>query len=151
MSAVAVTLFLGGPSGPALGFVDANGWINTWIMPIAYFMGKLLILLYGTVWIRASLPRLRYDQLMQVGWKYMIEGSFLWVATMLVLRASNAYSWDFIDVTILGFDSRQMTSIFVAVASVLIAFGIYFTLRACIPSEDEEVSQYEPVQDKVDV
>ena len=151
MSAVAVTLFLGGPSGPALGFVDANGWINTWIMPIVYFMGKLLILLYGTVWIRASLPRLRYDQLMQVGWKYMIEGSFLWVATMLVLRASNAYSWDFIDVTILGFDSRQMTSIFVAVASVLIAFGIYFTLRACIPSEDEEVSQYEPVQDKVDV
>ena len=38
-----------------------------------------MILLYGTVWVRASLPRLRYDQLMDLGWKWLIELAFLWV------------------------------------------------------------------------
>src|SRR5207244_3136324 len=73
MSAIAVTLFLGGPSGPSLGFLDATGTINVWVMPVFWFMLKLLVLLYGTVLIRATLPRLRYDQLMAFGWKYLIE------------------------------------------------------------------------------
>ena len=65
MCAIAVTLFFGGPSGPSLtGLgVPADSWINTWVMPVVWFMVKLLVLLYATVWIRASLPRLRYDQL----------------------------------------------------------------------------------------
>jgi|APTNR8051073442_1049403.scaffolds.fasta_scaffold17611_3 NADH-quinone oxidoreductase subunit H len=157
MSAIAVTLFLGGPSGPSLGFAAENGWLNSWVMPIFYFMAKLLLLLYGTVWIRASLPRLRYDQLMQVGWKYLIEASFLWVGIVLVLRASDVYSWDFIPFSTGAFliipelDERFYTSIFVAACAVAVAFGIYSTLRACIPGDDEEVSQYSPVQEKVDV
>ena len=60
MSAVAVTLFLGGTSGPLTG---SGNWIDTWILPTFYFLLKLFALLYGTVWLRASLPRLRYDQL----------------------------------------------------------------------------------------
>ena len=79
MSAIAVTLFLGGPSGPALGFLPADGWFNVWVMPVFWFMFKLLVLLFGTVWLRASLPRLRYDQLMDLGWKCLIEIAFLWV------------------------------------------------------------------------
>jgi len=79
MSAIAVTLFLGGPSGPQLGFLDATATINVWVMPVFWFMLKLLVLLYGTVLIRATLPRLRYDQLMDLGWKYMIEIAFLWL------------------------------------------------------------------------
>ena len=53
MSAIAVTLFLGGPSGPALGFLPASGTVNVWIMPVFWFFLKLVILLYGTVWVRA--------------------------------------------------------------------------------------------------
>ena len=64
MSAIAVTLFFGGPSGPGLGFLAADGWFNAWVMPMFWFMLKVLILLFATVWVRASLPRLRYDQLM---------------------------------------------------------------------------------------
>ena len=52
MSAVAVTLFLGGPSGPALGLPPRAGTINVWIMPIVWFMAKVLVLLFGTVWLR---------------------------------------------------------------------------------------------------
>src|SRR4029079_17339766 len=51
MSAVAVTLFLGGPSGPALGFLPSDGTINVWVMPVFWFMVKVLALLFGTVWL----------------------------------------------------------------------------------------------------
>ena len=72
MCAIAVTLFLGGPAGPGLGFLAANGWVNAWVMPMFWFFAKLLALLFGTVWVRASLPRLRYDQLMSFGWKVLL-------------------------------------------------------------------------------
>jgi len=58
MCAIAVTLFLGGPSGPGLGFLESDHWLNVWVMPVFWFMFKLIVLLYGTVWVRASLPRL---------------------------------------------------------------------------------------------
>lgn len=108
-------------------------------MPVVYFLAKLLLLLYGTVWIRASLPRLRYDQLIGLGWKYLIEASFLWVATMLVLRMARAQKWEFI------YNSQQMTATFVAVASVAVSFCIYYVLRSCIPREDETVDEYASV------
>ncbi len=79
MCAIAVTLFFGGPNGPGLGFLPANGWFNVWIMPVFWFLFKVIVLLFGTVWLRASLPRLRYDQLMALGWKVLIEVAFLWV------------------------------------------------------------------------
>lgn len=136
MSAIAVTLFLGGPSGPPLTFVAADHWLNTWIMPVVYFTAKLLLLLYGTVWVRASLPRLRFDQLMNVGWRYLIEASFLWVMIMLVIRVSRAEEWSFIN------GSQAITSSVVAVVSVVIAFGIFYTLKSCIPKDTEIFDEY---------
>jgi NADH-quinone oxidoreductase subunit H len=96
MSAVAVTLFLGGPSGPGLGFLPREGTINVWLMPVVWFMVKVLALLFGTVWLRASLPRMRYDQLMALGWKYLIEIAILWVmvsATIVVARQEDWHLW----------------------------------------------------------
>jgi NADH-quinone oxidoreductase subunit H len=94
MSAIAVTLFLGGPAGPKLAFLDATGTINVWVMPVFWFMLKLLVLLYGTVLIRATLPRLRYDQLMDVGWKYMIEIAFLWLMVSGVVVIGRQEGWN---------------------------------------------------------
>ncbi|MDQ1384156.1 MAG: NADH-quinone oxidoreductase subunit, partial [Actinomycetota bacterium] len=79
MSAIAVTLFLGGPSGPSLGFLSANNVINVWFLPMIWFLVKVLALLFVTVWVRASLPRIRYDRLMSFGWKWLIEIAILWV------------------------------------------------------------------------
>jgi NADH-quinone oxidoreductase subunit H len=93
MSAIAVTLFFGGPSGPGLGFLDANGWFNAWIMPVFWFMLKVIVLLFLTVWLRATLPRLRYDQLMGLGWKYLIEIAFLWVMVSGVVVVGKDQGW----------------------------------------------------------
>jgi NADH-quinone oxidoreductase subunit H len=82
MSAVIVTLFLGGPDGPRFHVV-------TWLWPVLWFLGKTLIFLFTYVWLRAALPRLRYDQLMDLGWKVLIPLSLAWVlvvAAVLVGR-----------------------------------------------------------------
>ena len=94
MSAIAVTLFLGGPAGPKLGFLSAGGTVNVWVMPVFWFMLELILLLYGTVWIRATLPRLRYDQLMDLGWKYMIEIAFLWLMVSAVVVIGRQEGWN---------------------------------------------------------
>jgi NADH-quinone oxidoreductase subunit H len=93
MSAIAVTLFLGGPSGPKLGFLAENGWFNAWVMPVFWFMLKLILLLFCTVWLRATLPRLRYDQLMALGWKFLIELAFLWVMVSGLVVVAKDQGW----------------------------------------------------------
>jgi NADH-quinone oxidoreductase subunit H len=84
MSAIVVTLFLGGPSGPILGVLP------DWLWPIVWFVAKLMIFLSVQVWFRATLPRLRYDQLMDVGWKLLIPLSLFW---LLVIAAVRIESW----------------------------------------------------------
>ncbi|MHB1503770.1 MAG: NADH-quinone oxidoreductase subunit NuoH [Acidimicrobiales bacterium] len=82
MSAIVVTLFLGGPDGPGFHFL-------TWLWPILWFLGKTVAFLFFYVWLRAALPRLRYDQLMDLGWKRLIPLSLAWllvVAAVLVDR-----------------------------------------------------------------
>ena len=85
MSAVVVTLFLGGPDGPT-----AHVFILSWLIPVLWFLGKTLVFLFIYVWLRAALPRLRYDQLMDLGWKILIPLSLGWV---LVLAAFLVNRW----------------------------------------------------------
>ena len=72
VAAVAVTLFLGGWRGPAPEFLP-------WLWPLLWFLVKVLALVYLYVWIRATLPRIRYDRLMAFGWKFLIPFGLLWV------------------------------------------------------------------------
>jgi len=122
MCAIAVTLFLGGPSGPSLGFLAADSWINTWVMPIFWFMFKLLVLLYGTVWVRASVPRLRYDQLMDISWKVLIEAAFLWAMVTGVIVVARNEGWNLWVVT---------------PAAAVGALLVYGVLMACVPKPHE--------------
>ena len=90
VSALAVTLFLGGwrAPWPISLWSDANtGW---W--PVLWFLGKVFFLLFCYVWLRGTLPRTRYDQLMALGWKILIPFSIVWlllVATVRALRQDN--------------------------------------------------------------
>ena len=74
MSAVVVTLFLGGPDGPVPHLPTFDVWF-----PSVWFVGKVFLFLFLYVWLRAALPRLRYDQLMTLGWKYLIPLSLVWL------------------------------------------------------------------------
>jgi NADH-quinone oxidoreductase subunit H len=69
ISAIGATLFLGGFLGP---FVDKFPWLG----PI-YMFGKIFILLFGMIWVRATFPRIRYDRLMAFGWKVLLPLSLV--------------------------------------------------------------------------
>jgi len=87
VSAVAVTLFLGGPNGPRIGFLP-----DLW--PVVWFLGKLLAFLFVYVWFRATLPRFRYDQLMDLGWKKLIPLALYWLLLIAALRVGRDQGWN---------------------------------------------------------
>jgi NADH-quinone oxidoreductase subunit H len=72
VAAVATTLWLGGWRGPAPTFL-------AWLWPLVWFLGKVLLIVYGYIWVRATLPRFRYDRLMAFGWKLLIPWGLVWV------------------------------------------------------------------------
>ena len=92
MSAVIVTLFFGGPSGPIPS--GAPGWLADFVLPFAYFFGKLVVFLFMFVWFRATLPRFRYDQLMDLGWKFLIPLALGWFLLLTAVRVANDQGWN---------------------------------------------------------
>jgi len=72
VAAIAVTLFLGGWRGPAPDVLP-------WLWPVLWFLFKVLSIVYLYVWIRATLPRIRYDRLMAFGWKFLIPFGLIWI------------------------------------------------------------------------
>ena len=77
MSAIAATLFLGGWNGPTW-----EGTVPTFVsalLPTVWFLMKTYFIVFIFFWLRATLPRLRYDQLMSLGWKRLIPAALTWI------------------------------------------------------------------------
>jgi NADH-quinone oxidoreductase subunit H len=86
VSALATTLFLGGWHAPF--------WIDTFwaganhgYWPVLWFMGKILVFIFFFIWLRGSLPRLRYDQFMAFGWKRLIPIALVWIVAVATIRS----------------------------------------------------------------
>jgi NADH-quinone oxidoreductase subunit H len=86
MSAIIVTLFLGGPAGPGFHVVR-------WLWPILWFLGKTVVLVLIQFWFRATLPRLRYDQLMDLGWKRLIPLSLFWLLVVAGMQVAVGFGF----------------------------------------------------------
>jgi NADH-quinone oxidoreductase subunit H len=77
VSALMTTLFLGGWRAPWP--ISLWGAANTGWWPVLWFFGKLFAVLFVFIWLRGTLPRLRYDQFMKLGWKLLIPANLLWI------------------------------------------------------------------------
>ncbi len=86
VSALATTLFLGGWRAPApISTVWAGANSGWW--PLAWFVAKLFAFIFVFIWLRGTLPRLRYDQFMKFGWKVLIPVSLVWIVIVATARA----------------------------------------------------------------
>ena len=89
VSALATTLFLGGWHAPC--WID-QVWdgANEGYWPLLWFFGKVLFFIFIFIWLRGSLPRLRYDQFMAFGWKRLIPISLVWIIAVATIRVDLA-------------------------------------------------------------
>jgi NADH-quinone oxidoreductase subunit H len=101
MSALIVTLFFGGPQPIAIGNTTLDiPFIPNAIEGTVWLLLKVLVFLYVYVWFRATLPRFRYDQLMDLGWKILIPGSLGWFMLLAAQRVGRDAGWDQMVVTL---------------------------------------------------
>jgi NADH-quinone oxidoreductase subunit H len=85
VSGLATTLFLGGWRAPWPLSVWSGANSGWW--PVLWFVIKVFILLFCYIWLRGTLPRVRYDQLMDIGWKVLIPVSIVWILLIATVRA----------------------------------------------------------------
>jgi NADH-quinone oxidoreductase subunit H len=90
VACVATLLFFGGASSPFGHLFDhvANGWFLSALIPIVWFVAKVFTFLLLYIWVRGTLPRFRYDQLMGFGWKFLLP-----VAMINILATALALSY----------------------------------------------------------
>jgi NADH-quinone oxidoreductase subunit H len=92
VSALAATLFLGGwhaPWGVHYLWHGANsGW---W--PVIWFIVKVIVAIFVFIWLRGTLPRMRYDQFMHLGWKILIPINLVWIMAVATIRVLNDRGW----------------------------------------------------------
>ena len=140
VSAVTVTAFLGGPSGPVPDSLEGTFWGA--LLGFVYFALKTFIFVFIFVWLRASLPRTRYDRLMVLGWKVLLPFSLAWVmitaAVVLFRQAPPAF---------MSGRSAQYILIGIALAALLWLVAPMFSRGSGDGDDDPSATDHEPDTD----
>ena len=126
VSALAVTLFLGGWRAPwPISIWDGA---NEGYWPFIWFMAKVMLFIFVFIWLRGTLPRLRYDQFMAFGWKVLIPISVVWIVAVAAIRVVALRG---------GFDRTWLIAI-AAVLGVLVVVLLFFEDRDKGETDEEE-------------
>ncbi|GAB3272755.1 NADH-quinone oxidoreductase subunit NuoH [Kineosporia babensis] len=135
VSMLATTLFLGGWRAPApISTVWAGA--NEGYFPVIWFALKTMIFLFLFIWLRGTLPRLRYDQFMRFGWKILIPSALLWTMAVAAVRAMDQFG---------EFDRRERVMIIVGVILVLALVWAAIEALRTRPAEEPEPDPDVPV------
>ena len=130
VSALATTLFLGGWRAPwPISIWDGA---NEGYWPFFWFMGKVLFFIFIFVWLRGTLPRLRYDQFMAFGWKVLIPISIVWIIAVAAIRVIDLRG---------DFDPRILVG--AAVVLGLVAVVSLFIPEKQAPEESAEAEPFD--------
>jgi NADH-quinone oxidoreductase subunit H len=126
MSTIIITLFLGGPRG----LFDIPGIPNA-IEGTLWLLAKLFVFLFVYVWLRATLPRFRYDQLMDLGWKLLIPVAFGWLMLITALKVAQDQDWN------------RVLVVVIALVVAVVAWGLFtVALRVSARRRELEGSAY---------
>jgi NADH-quinone oxidoreductase subunit H len=135
VSALATTLFLGGWRAPAPISTIWEGANSGW-WPLAWFVIKLFAFIFVFIWLRGTLPRLRYDQFMKFGWKVLIPVSLVWIVIVATARALRQSA---------NVDSSSLLVVVGVILTILVVLS--FVLDAMIsrrmPSEIEPEPEFD--------
>ena len=130
VSALATTLFLGGWKAPwPISIWDGA---NHGYWPFVWFMAKVMFFIFIFVWLRGTLPRLRYDQFMAFGWKVLIPISLVWILAVAAIRVVDLRG---------GLDPKVLL-IIAAVLVVLLIAGLFVPERKH-PEEEAESAPFD--------
>jgi NADH-quinone oxidoreductase subunit H len=130
VSAMATTLFLGGGQWPwPLSFLNANGWLQ-----FVAFLIKTFMFLFVFIWLRGTLPRMRYDQFMRLGWKVLVPASLVWILAIFAVRAFRSSG---------GSTASLMIGIGIALAVLLVV--AFLVPDRKVPTEQVELASDYPV------
>jgi NADH-quinone oxidoreductase subunit H len=134
VSALATTLFLGGWHAPwglhAIWSGANSGW---W--PVLWFVAKVVIGIFVFVWLRGTLPRMRYDQFMQFGWKTLIPINLVWIMAVTAIHVLRDRGWEAWKATALPL----ALVLIVVVIPGLMAWDAANNRRATERAEEDEV------------
>jgi NADH-quinone oxidoreductase subunit H len=122
VSAFATTLFLGGWMAPWPLSLIGNNVLNTGWWPVLWFLAKMFVLLFGFIWLRGTLPRLRYDQFMRLGWKVLVPLNLVWI---IMVTFAKVITWN-------------TASIIIAAVAIFIVVALFFYVRAAGREEESE-------------
>ncbi|MDR1386273.1 MAG: NADH-quinone oxidoreductase subunit NuoH [Propionibacteriaceae bacterium] len=137
VSGMATTLFLGGYHAPwPLSRIEVldSGWMG----PV-WFIAKVLVCLFVFVWLRGTLPRFRYDQFMDLGWRWLIPISLLWIVLIAFVSVARDRGW---------FNS-QLIIVLAGVLIVILLVSLFLGRKSELPEVRSEVSRV-PVVDTDD-
>ena len=133
VSAIATTLFLGGWAAP-WGIENVWDGANSGYWPLLWFFAKLFIFIFLFVWLRGSLPRMRYDQFMALGWKVLIPVSLAWIVAVATIR-------------VISLEGNINRSYLVAAIAVLLVLTVVLMFVGESKGDDEVVEASEEPHD----